>query len=189
MKQGKVIDDDFYNLWESKQRSVLDAENVTRTKSKSKRTYQLSSGTDSGPENSGVLSTEQKTKKKRKMATDNLELSDNDSESEMSESSEGVAIISSFKEESLGIPDVEDASSLGQKTLVMNNFKKLGILLNRMIGIGFDNASVNTGAPARLGALPTTGSPGGGNVDDQPELFVLGCTSHSLALVASHASE
>ncbi|KAK2706213.1 hypothetical protein QYM36_016297 [Artemia franciscana] len=36
----------------SKQRSVLDTENVTGSKNKSRRTYQLSSGTDGEPENS-----------------------------------------------------------------------------------------------------------------------------------------
>ncbi|KAK2721587.1 hypothetical protein QYM36_003770 [Artemia franciscana] len=61
------------------------------------------------------------------------------------------------KEESLGILEVEDASSLGQKTLNMNYLKKLGIPLNQMIGIGFDNAFVNMGARTGLGALLTAG--------------------------------
>ncbi|KAK2723451.1 hypothetical protein QYM36_001950, partial [Artemia franciscana] len=364
----------------SKQRSVLDTENVAGSINKSKRTYQLSSGTDSEPENSGGLSTEQKTKKKRKMASDNLELSDNYSESEMSEISEGVGIISedvrkepantcvsdsgssnsetetaqarkigrktkkkpkrgfvkaweddkqlshfltrapnnkdqpwckfchrilkgskrntlrhtksksyidrckeagaaatsrvmmyirqkdidvtnaeirlsagfasedipfieantlipvlkacapdsavlesvqmkqtkitgivknvlapyeqsrlsrdlskSFyslvSKEFLGILEVEDSSSLGQRTLIVNYLKNLGIPLNRMIGIGFDNASVNTGVRAGLGALLIGGSTGGMVNDALPELFVLGWTRHSLALVASHASK
>ncbi|KAK2721420.1 hypothetical protein QYM36_003641 [Artemia franciscana] len=72
------------------------------------------------------------------------------------------------KEEFLGILEVH----IGQKTLIIIYLKKLGLPLNRMIDIGFDKAS------------------SGGMVDDTlPELFVLGCTSHSLALVASHASK
>ncbi|XP_065582940.1 uncharacterized protein LOC136042021 [Artemia franciscana] len=93
------------------------------------------------------------------------------------------------KEEFLGILEVEDSSSLGQKTLIVNYLKKLCIPLNRMISIGFDNASVNTGVQAGLGALLIAGSTGGMVDDALPELFVLGCTSHSLALVASHASK
>ncbi|KAK2706052.1 hypothetical protein QYM36_016166 [Artemia franciscana] len=184
------------------------------------------------------------------MATDNLELSDNYSESEMSEISEGVTIISScmaskkskkknvqvshkkpantcvsdsrsgdsetekaearktgrktknkpkrgykcpntraVKEEFLGILEVEHPSSLGQKTLILNYLKKLGIPLNWMIGIGFDNASIKTGVRAGLGALLTTSSSGGGGDDALPELFVLWFTSHFLALVVSHASK
>ena len=92
-----------------------------------------------------------------------------------------------IKEKFLGNLEVEDTSHLGQKTLIMNYLKK--IPPNRLIDTGFDNASVNTGARDGLGALLTAGSPMGMVDDALPELFVLGCTSYSLALVASHASK
>jgi len=67
---------------------------MTGSKNKSRRTYQLSSGTDGKPEKSRGLSTEQKTKKKKKMATDNLELRTAQNVNCM-ESCEDVAIVSS----------------------------------------------------------------------------------------------
>ena len=56
------------------------------------------------------------------------------------------------KEEFLGILEVH----IGQKTLIIIYLKKLGLPLNRMIYIGFDKASVNTGARPGLGTLLTT---------------------------------
>ncbi|KAK2701747.1 hypothetical protein QYM36_019612 [Artemia franciscana] len=46
----------------------------------------------------------------------------------------------------LGLLDVHDASSAGQKNLIMKCLSDLGILIQNLMGIGFNNASVNTGS-------------------------------------------
>jgi hypothetical protein len=84
------------------------------------------------------------------------------------------------KEEFLGLVEVTDASSEGQKKLIKTYLKDIEVPFSNMMGIAYDNASVNTGVHAGLGALLQ---------ESLPHLFTLGCTSHSLALCASYASK
>ncbi|KAK2718040.1 hypothetical protein QYM36_006731 [Artemia franciscana] len=55
------------------------------------------------------------------------------------------------REDFLGLVDVHDASSAGQKNLIMKCLSDLGIPIQNLMGIGFDNASVNTGSVKGLG--------------------------------------
>ncbi|XP_065570287.1 zinc finger BED domain-containing protein 5-like [Artemia franciscana] len=80
----------------------------------------------------------------------------------------------------LGLVDVHDASSAGQKNLIMKCLSDLGIPIQNLMGIGFDNASVNTGSVKGLGVLLKV---------EVPNLFILDCTSHSLALCATYAAK
>ncbi|KAK2724018.1 hypothetical protein QYM36_002383 [Artemia franciscana] len=80
----------------------------------------------------------------------------------------------------LGLLDVHDASSAGQKNLIMKCLSDLGIPIQNLMGIGFDNASVNTGSVKGLGVLLK---------EEVPSLFILGCTSHSLALCTTYAAK
>ncbi|KAK2719015.1 hypothetical protein QYM36_006138 [Artemia franciscana] len=84
------------------------------------------------------------------------------------------------REDFLGLVDVNDASSAGQKNLIMKCLSDLGIPIQNLMGIGFDNASVNTGSVKGLGVLLK---------EEVPNLFILGCTSHSLALCAAYAAK
>ncbi|KAK2718843.1 hypothetical protein QYM36_005998 [Artemia franciscana] len=80
----------------------------------------------------------------------------------------------------LGLLDVHDASSAGQKNLIMKCLSDLGIPIQNLMGIGFDNASVNTGSVKGLGVLLK---------EEVPNLFILGCRSHSLALCGTYAAK
>ncbi|KAK2702680.1 hypothetical protein QYM36_018717 [Artemia franciscana] len=80
----------------------------------------------------------------------------------------------------LGLVDVHDASSAGQKNLIMKCLSDRGIPIQNLMGIGFDNASVNTGSVKGLGVLLK---------EEVPNLFILGCTSHSLALCATYTAK
>jgi len=84
------------------------------------------------------------------------------------------------REDFLGLVDVHDASSAGQKNLIMKCLSDLGIPIQNLMGIGFDNASVNTGSVKGLGVLLK---------EEVPNLFILGCTSNSLALCATYAAK
>ena len=84
------------------------------------------------------------------------------------------------KEEFLGLLEVSDGSSEGQKKLIQTYLKDIGVPVSNLIVIAYDNASVNTGVHGGLGALFQ---------ESLPHLFTLGCTSHSLALCASYASK
>ena len=84
------------------------------------------------------------------------------------------------REDFLGLVDVHDASSAGQKNLIMKCLLDLGIPIQNLMGIGFDNASVNTGSVKGLGVLLK---------EEVPNLFILGCTSNSLALCATYAAK
>ncbi|KAK2725455.1 hypothetical protein QYM36_000070 [Artemia franciscana] len=75
---------------------------------------------------------------------------------------------------------MHDASSAGQKNLIMKCLSDLGIPIQNLMGIGFDNASVNTGSVKGLGVLLK---------QEVPNLFILGCTSHSLALCTTYAAK
>ncbi|KAK2727031.1 hypothetical protein QYM36_007775 [Artemia franciscana] len=83
-------------------------------------------------------------------------------------------------EDSLGLVEVHDASSAGQKNLIMKCLSDLGLPIQNLMGVGFDNASVNTGSVKRLGVLLK---------EEVPNLFILVCTSHSLALYATYAAK
>ncbi|KAK2704536.1 hypothetical protein QYM36_016813 [Artemia franciscana] len=84
------------------------------------------------------------------------------------------------KVEFLGLVEVTDASSEGQKKLIQTYLKDIEVPVSNLIGIAYDNASVNTGVHGGLGALFQ---------ESLPHIFTLGCTSHSLALCASYASK
>ncbi|KAK2719424.1 hypothetical protein QYM36_005047 [Artemia franciscana] len=84
------------------------------------------------------------------------------------------------REDFLGLIDVHDASSAGQKNLIMKCLSDLGIPIQNLMGIGLDNASVNAGSVKGLGVLLK---------EEVPNLFILGCTSHSLALCATYAAK
>ncbi|KAK2701213.1 hypothetical protein QYM36_020120 [Artemia franciscana] len=84
------------------------------------------------------------------------------------------------KEEFLGLVEVTDASSEGQKKLIQTYLKDSGVPVSSLIGIAYYNVYVNTGVHGGVGALFQ---------EFLPQIFMLGCTSHSLALCASYATK
>ena len=84
------------------------------------------------------------------------------------------------REDFLGLLQVSEASSEGQKRLILGHLESLGIPLQNLMAIAFDNASVNTGHQKGLGVLLK---------EYVPDLLVIGCTSHSLALCSAYAAK
>ncbi|KAK2711347.1 hypothetical protein QYM36_012512 [Artemia franciscana] len=84
------------------------------------------------------------------------------------------------KKELLGLLEVTDASSEGQKKLIRTYLKDIGVAVSNLIGIVYDNASVSNGVHGGLGALFQ---------ESLLHLFMLGCTGHSPTLCASYASK
>ncbi|KAK2705120.1 hypothetical protein QYM36_017232 [Artemia franciscana] len=84
------------------------------------------------------------------------------------------------REDFLGLVDVHDASSACQKNLIMKCLSDLGIPKQNLMGIGFDNASYEYWVCERTRALLK---------EEVPNLFILGCISHSLTLCATYAAK
>ncbi|KAK2724235.1 hypothetical protein QYM36_000930 [Artemia franciscana] len=80
----------------------------------------------------------------------------------------------------MGLLPIADATAEGQKRLMLNHLSNLGVRLQKLISIGFDNANVNTGQQKELGVLLRA---------VVPDLFILGCASHSLPLCSMYAAK
>lgn len=79
----------------------------------------------------------------------------------------------------LDIVEVEDASGEGLYTAVKELFSSKDIPISNIIGFSSDNCSAMLGRNSGFQAFLKR---------DVPSVFVLGCTCHSFALCASHAS-